>query len=45
MDNSQKLVECITCEFFDICFNTVNDSDLEEFEDGSCKTKERFKVI
>ncbi len=39
--DKERLVECVTCEFFDECFDSA--PVPEEYEDGSCKTKEKFK--
>lgn len=37
MDNIERLAECVTCEFFDICNNTIADSDLKGGINMACK--------
>lgn len=41
MDSFERMVECLYCEYFDKCYREVEVP--EDYLDGSCKTKEKFK--
>lgn len=35
--NIMRLLECLTCKYFEVCAEKV--SDPEDYPDGTCKTK------
>lgn len=39
--DKERLTECLECDFFETCFNTV--PFPEEYKDDTCKTKDALK--
>jgi len=39
--NKERIMECLTCEYAEICYETVEKP--EDYEDGTCKTKRIFE--
>lgn len=38
MNDIERLLECVNCEYFDKCYGSV--LNPEEYADGRCKTKD-----